>query len=146
MIQFIYSSWNTALIIFPNLLFPLHSLGQPYTIWKQNPLNRIVCFVKRGTETTHWGAVERRGCGGGGEKWHKYLSFNKREKQKQKKHGEEVEQKKLMAVLVLGQQCTLGNYKHKGRNLGLYSAQLSQIIELEEAATTTKKVTERRTQ
>lgn len=32
---------------------------------------------------------------------------------KQKKHGEEVEQKKLMAVLVLGQQCTLGNYKHK---------------------------------
>lgn len=34
---------------------------------------------------------------------------------KQKKHGEEVEQKKLMAVLVLGQQCTLGNYKHKRR-------------------------------
>lgn len=24
-----------------------------------------------------------------------------------------MEQKKLMAVLVLGQQCTLGNYKHK---------------------------------
>lgn len=40
-----------------------------------------------------------------------------------------MEQKKLMAVLVLGQQCTLGNYKHKGKNLGLYSAQLSQIIE-----------------
>lgn len=51
---------------------------------------------------------------------------------KQKKHREEVEQKKLMVVLVLGQQCTLGNYKHKrgGRkkkNLGLNSAQLSQI-------------------
>lgn len=53
---------------------------------------------------------------------------------KQKKHGEEVEQKKLMAVLVLGQQCTLGNYKHKRggekekkKNLGLHSAQLSQI-------------------
>lgn len=57
----------------------------------------------------------------------------KGEKQKQKKHGEEVEQKKLMAVLVLGQQCMLGNYKHKRKNLGLYSAQLSQIIELEEA-------------
>lgn len=44
-----------------------------------------------------------------------------------------MEQKKLMAVLVLGQQCTLGNYKHKGKDLGLYSAQLSQIMELEEA-------------
>jgi len=44
-----------------------------------------------------------------------------------------VKQKKLMAVLVLGQQCTLGNYKHKRKNLGLYSAQLSQIIEREEA-------------
>lgn len=39
-----------------------------------------------------------------------------------------MEQKKLMADLVLGQQCTPGNYKHKGKNLGLYSAQLSQII------------------
>lgn len=44
-----------------------------------------------------------------------------------------MEQKKLMAVLVLGQQCTLGNYKHKRgereekKNLGLHSAQLSQI-------------------
>lgn len=44
-----------------------------------------------------------------------------------------MEQKELMAVLVPGQQCTLGNYKHKGENLGLYSAQLSQIMELEEA-------------
>lgn len=44
-----------------------------------------------------------------------------------------MEQKKLMAVLVLGQQCTLGNYKHKGKNLGLYSTQLSQIMEQEEA-------------
>lgn len=45
--------------------------------------------------------------------WHKYFSFHKRETQKPKKHLEEVEQKKLLAVLVLGQQCMLGNYTQK---------------------------------
>ena len=115
---------NQTLIISANLLFALFYLRQASTIFKQNPSSQQ---HPSGLSRSLY-SWNKQSCWGG-RKWHKYLSFNKREKQKQKKHREEVEQKKLMAVLVLGQQCTPGNYKHKGKNLGLYSTQLSQIIE-----------------
>lgn len=53
----------------------------------------------------------------GGQGWENDINIYhliKGENKKQKKHREEVKQKKLMAALVPGQQCTLGNYKHKG--------------------------------
>lgn len=61
--------------------------------------------------------------GGGGENDINIYHLIKGKTKTKETQGGSGTKGELMAALVLGQQCTLGNYKHKGkkRNLGLYS-------------------------